>query len=71
MSNMSTALGILKHCVLAGVLVLTVSACTAFQSAGTGSNIGQIGPDRVQAVSDALQARLQLIIPQPGTNRGG
>ena len=68
---MSPSLKIMKHCVLLGLLALAVSACALLQTRSADSGMIQVNPDRVQVVSDALEARLQLMILQAHPTPGG
>ena len=67
----SSALGIMKYCVIPGLLAMGVSGCALQNSHSAEANPAQINPERVQIVSAALQARLQLMVVQAHSTPGG
>jgi hypothetical protein len=64
MFSTPAVLRIMKYCALPGLLALAVSACGSLQPGSAASSVTQVSPERVQVVSDALQARLQLMVVQ-------
>lgn len=68
---MPHVLRITKCYVFPGLLALALFGCAVPQSVPVDSSVTQVTPDRVQAASDALEARLQLLILQGRNGPGG